>query len=244
MAYISILDKVRAKLNKGPAPEDVNSSIKWFRNTIRKLSGFGGSHYSRGGDLRQHLLSDNKRARTRPIPGQMYAFVYSAKWKKILPYWDRFPLVFFIGPNKDGTWSGINLHYLNYNQRYFLFHELLTLADRHPNDPRARLILAYKMLKGMSRFKAFLPCFHKYLPRQIISHLVRIESPDWLTSLFLPVENFAKHSKTYVWNESDRIISGQQKGPTGLPKGSTHTPTVTTSPIQAPVSSNGLPKQS
>jgi hypothetical protein len=239
--YISILDKVRAKIKKEPLSKSVAGAIKWYRDQIRILSGYtGDSHYSRGSNIKNDLLADRGRARTNYFPGQMYLFAYKAKHWKTLPYWDKFPLVFFIGPCSDGTWLGINFHYLNYQQRYFLFHELLTLADKHPTDPRAMLKLSYRALKSMARFKAFKPCLHKYIPANMASHLVRVEAPDWETALFLPVESFMKRPKTAVWKDSDGIINGTQKGPStdGLPKGTKKTSTTTN-----PVSTNGSPKK-
>ena len=241
----SILDRVRATIKKQPVSTSVAGSIKWYRDQIRKLSGVTiDSHFSRGTGVRADLLADESRSMRNYLPGQMYLFVYDAKTKKKLPYWDKFPLVFFIGPCKDGTWLGINFHYLNYQQRYYLYHELLTLADKNPNDPKARLRLAYKSLIKMSRFKSVKPCLHKYLPSHIMSNVVRIEAPDWETALFLPVENFQKKTKTFVWKDSEGIIAGTQKGPStdGLPKGSKRTPTTTPSVNAAKISrTNGLP---
>ena len=101
------------------------------------------------------------------------------------------------------------------------------------------------MLKGMARFKSFKPCFHKYLPNQIVSKLVKIDAPDWEIALFLPVENFVKKGKSYVWQQSSEIIDGTRKGPSsdGLPKGTKKTPTSTVTAVQKTVSTNGLPKK-
>jgi hypothetical protein len=235
----NILDKVRAKLKSQPVAKSVEESINWYRNQIRKLSGYGDDpHFSRGSGLRNEMLKDSSRSRSNYIPGSMYLFVYDPKWKKKLPYYDKFPLVFFIGPSVDGTWMGINFHYLNYRQRLLLFNELATLANNKLTNPKTKLILAYKMLKSLARFRAFKPCFHKYLPNHIMSRVIKIDAPDWETALFLPVENFSKKSKTFVWRDSEAIIAGTQKGPSnnGLPKG---TPTTSTS--TKVVNQNGLP---
>jgi len=242
MAYISILDRVREKLQKEPFSNTQAGSIKWYRNQIRKLSESPTGHFYRGDTLRPHLLADPNRSTENILPGLMYLFYYDPKYKKVLPYYDRFPLVFPIDYNREG-FIGLNLHYLGYNTRLELFRQLELMSNRNQNDPRARIQIAYRMLKGFSRFKAFKPCLKKYLFQHVRSHYVRINSPDWETALFLPVEQFVKRSKTFVWADSERIISGEQKGPTGLPKTTTipHTPTVTTSPVQKTVNTNGLP---
>lgn len=239
MPQLSILDKVRKKLKTQPLNKSIEESIRWYRKQVRQLSGYSDDpHYSRGSGLRTDLLKDSSRSRTNYFPGMMYLFVYDPKLKKTLPYYDKFPLVFFIGPCEDGTWLGINLHYLGYRQRLLLFNELSTLANNRLTNPQAKLILAYQMLKGMARFKAFKPCLHKYLPGHIVSRLIKIDAPDWETALFLPVENFSKKGKTFVWRESDEIIEGTLKRPSnGLPKDSNIPQTATTT---KPINKNGL----
>jgi hypothetical protein len=245
MAYVSILDRVREKLKKEPFSNNQAGSIRWYRDQIRKLSEGPTGHFYRGDTLRPHLLADRERETGNILPGLMYLFVYDPKYKRTLPYYDRFPLVFPIEYNREG-FIGLNLHYLGYNARLELFRQLELLSNRNQNDPRARIQIAYRMLKGFARFKAYKPCFKKYLFQHVRSHYVRITAPDWETALFLPVEHFVKRSKTFVWNDSERIISGEQSGPTGLPKNSNvpHTSTRVTSPVQSPVSSNGLPTKS
>jgi hypothetical protein len=168
----------------------------------------------------------------------MYLFVYDPKLKKKLPYYDKFPLVFPIQLYDDG-FLGINLHYLGYRSRLLLFNELMTLANKAPNNPQARLVMAYRSLRSMARFKAFKPCLKRYLNKHVMSNFIKIEAPDWETSIFLPVENFYKKSKTFVWDDSEGIIAGKQKAPTGLPKDSQRT---STKAKVAP--SNGSPTKS
>jgi hypothetical protein len=241
---VTILDRVREKLKSQPTHKSVDDSIKWFRNQIRKLSGVKiDSHFSRGSELRKELMTDERRAKKSFTQGMMYLFVYDPKFKKTLPYYDRFPLVFPIQFYNDG-FLGINLHYLDYRSRLLLFRELETLNTRKHGDVRGKIIVAYKMLSRLSRFKSFKPCLHRYLTKHIMSQPVLIEEPDWETALFLPVENFAKRGKTHVWKESEAIISGELSGPTGLPKGA-HKTSTRVSPIGSEsVSNNGLPKGS
>lgn len=241
MPQISILDKVREKLKSQPVAKSVDDSIKWFRNQIRILSGYGEDpHYYRGSALRTELLNDTKRTKKITFQGFMYLFVYDPKLKKTLPYYDKFPLVFPIQFYTDG-FLGINLHYLGYKSRLMLFNELLTVINKPQTDPRARLALAYRSLRSMARFKSFKPCLKRYLDKHVMSNYIKIEAPDWETALFLPVENFSKKGKTFVWSDSEAIIAGTQKGPStnGLPKG---TPTTSTKAKVAP--KNGLPTKS
>lgn len=190
-----------------------------------------------GGATRTHLLADPKRAKDWFYPGLMYLFVYDPKHKKTLPYYDKFPLVFPIEFYDDG-FLGLNFHYLDYRSRLMLFHQMLAFVEGTPGTKKARIEMAYRTLKAMSGLKVFKPCVKRYLSQHVMSQAIRIEGPDWETALFLPVENFAKKSKTAVWNESMKIASGEQSGPTGLPSGSHKTPTVAKT-----VSTNGLPRK-
>lgn len=226
MAYqrVSILDKIRKKLaTKKGASEYKMDALKWYRNKIREL----------GGATRADILADKTRRKDWFFPGFMYLFVYDPKWKKKLPYYDKFPLVIPVQFYSDG-FLGINLHYLNYRMRLELFHELLTQIDRAPNDPKARFRLAYQSLRRYARFRAVRPCLKRYLSSHVQSHAIKIEAPDWETALFLPVENFAKKSKTTVWSISEEKINNSGGG--GTPT------TVRTSSAKV-ANSNGLPSK-
>lgn len=214
--YISIFDKIRPKLLN--LPDSQSEAVKWYREQIRKL----------GGGTRADLLKDPKRTRDYFYPGNLFLFVYDPKLKATLPYYDKFPLVFPLEFYNDG-FLGINLHYLDYRTRLELFHQLLTLADRHKLNSATRLKLSYQVLKGVAAFSAFKPCLKRYLSSHVQSQAIRIEAPDWETALFLPVENFAKMSKTKVWNDSADIIAG--RAPSNANAVKTALVKTTTSPV-------------
>jgi hypothetical protein len=69
-------------------------------------------------------------------PGTMVLFVYNAKWKKILPYYDQHPLIFPIHVEAD-RFLGINLHYLPISYRAQMMDALLSVAKTPA--PKAKL---------------------------------------------------------------------------------------------------------
>lgn len=195
---VSILDKVRNKLQLQKVDLSTSQAVNWYRSQISKL----------GGGNRTALLADKTRARDYFYAGGMYLFVYDPKTKEKLPYYDKFPLIIMVEA-AEGGFYGVNLHYLDYRSRLLLFHQLLDFANKNKLDARTRINLSYQLLKSASKYKAFQPCFKRYLSKHVMSQAIRIEGPDWETALFLPVENFAKKSKSFVWKDSNRIIAGQ-----------------------------------
>lgn len=68
--------------------------------------------------------------------GSMYMFIYDAKWKKTLPYWDIRPLIFPISRSKD-RFMGINFHYLPVPYRAMLMDALYDFAI-DPNEGESK----------------------------------------------------------------------------------------------------------
>lgn len=133
--------------------------------------------------------------------GKLYMYMYTAKHRQTLPYWDRFPLVFLVGGYEDG-WLGLNMHYLPQELRLRLFNGLLTLRNNNSFDDRTKLQLNYKVLKGISRFRMAQPCIKRYLVTHVRSKVREIPAQDWETALYLPVERFEKASAAKVWDDS------------------------------------------
>lgn len=132
--------------------------------------------------------------------GGMYFFVYDPIGKADLPYFDRFPLVIPLKREADG-FLGLNLHYIPIRYRIQLLRKLLTLAIYDGDDIR-RLKVTYDILSASSRYKEFKPCIKKYVLTNIKSRIIKVESKEWDTAIFLPVHQFRKARATTVWKES------------------------------------------
>ena len=66
-------------------------------------------------------------------------FVYSAKWKAKLPYWDALPFSIILAKYPDG-FLGLNLHYIEWTKRIQLANKILKAAK---NKKR----ITYSMIK-------------------------------------------------------------------------------------------------
>lgn len=170
----------------------VRASMGWYQKKVQQY----------GRDIRSRdLLAADDRKRKDVFTGRMYFFAYDAKWKRKLPYWDRYPLIFPIEMYQDG-FLGINFHYLNYHDRAGLMDALQDLSTDSHYTQITKLRISYDILVAASAYKAFKPCVHRYLSDHVRSPFIRIESYEWDAALFLPVARFEKQSEAYVWSQS------------------------------------------
>lgn len=201
----NILERVREKLRN--RPESNKESLKWFREQIFKLGpGHGsGPHAARtsAASFKKELLKDTRLQQDDANEGLLYLFKYDPKYKATLPYYDKFPLVFPFEIYEDG-FIGLNLHYLPYKERLVLFSKLMEFSNTKKMTLATKLRISWNIIKHMSP-NTFKPCIKRYLNDHLQSKLIRINSKDWETAIFLPVEDFAKQPKTTVWKKSLEI---------------------------------------
>jgi|TARA_E500000318_G_scaffold31967_1_gene31888 hypothetical protein len=148
---------------------------------------------------------DRSKLTSRPTIGRMYFFNYDPKLKRELPYYDRFPLIFMIGP-AEGGFYGINLHYLAPTLRARLMDALYDTITNQNYDETTRLRISYNILKGATKFRFFKPCVKHYLVNKVQGRFLEVFSNEWDIALFLPVERFEKANKRQVFNDSQRQI--------------------------------------
>ena len=134
--------------------------------------------------------------------GCLYFFLYVPIDRNTLPYYDRFPLVIVLEKYKTG-FLGLNLHYLSYRVRAMFFDMLHSERLMRTGDPfRTRLRVTYKMLKSVTKYKAFKPCVKRYRYSSMRTALLQVGESEWDVALFLPVEQFAKSTPSGVWSDS------------------------------------------
>lgn len=187
--HTNALQTLRSILKgKGPKPIGTGDAYRWYRSAIQEM----------GKVTPSTLMQDSKFLGANAFIGKMFMYQYDPKWKKVLPYYDTFPLVIPIELYDDG-WLGLNLHYLSNSERAVLFEKLLDFATDTKMNSATRLMVTYGMLKGVARFKEHTPCIKRYLRTHVMSRILRVDAPYWEIALYLPVERFKKQSKTKVW---------------------------------------------
>lgn len=140
--------------------------------------------------------------KTTTIIGKMYFYYYNPKTKETLPFYDRFPLVMPIELYSDGSWLGLNLHYISPELRLSLLDKLSEYKTNTKYDATTKLRLSYQLLQGAKRFRLAKPCLKRYLPGHVQSKFLEIPADEWDIACVLPSEFFMKTSKQQVWTDS------------------------------------------
>ena len=146
------------------------------------------------------------RERFRRVPsiGQMYMFQYDPKYKAVLPYYDRFPLVIpFEQTRRTGRalgdgFYGLNLHYLPLRLRARLMDALYDTVGSDGDQFQ----ITYNILNRASKLRFFKPCVKHYLFGHVKSRFFYIDPKEWDIALFLPTERFVKANKARAHRDS------------------------------------------
>lgn len=177
---------------------DPSKSFQWYQAQVRKLTNARGQT--------ERMLTNSKQLTTNLVPGKMYLYMYDAKHKDTLPYWDSLPLVLPFRKVPKGFY-GLNLHYLPYMMRFKILGLLNDYASDDKNDENTKIILSWRVLSNAARLKPLQACVKHYLYSQVQTRFLVIGYPDWVTASQLPIENFQGANKTTVWRETQKLIS-------------------------------------
>lgn len=186
-------------IKAGQVPARSADARKWYRDKAKSVGRVSESVI---------LRDDPARLKNQISPGRLYAFIYDAKHKETLPYYDTFPMVFPLRKDGDNGFLGINLHYLPLNLRAQLMDALYETVNNQKYDESTKLKISYEILNAASKYALFKPTIKKYLRSQVRSRFVEIHSTEWDIALFLGVDQFVKASRTKVWEDSKAIIRG------------------------------------
>jgi hypothetical protein len=194
-----LFDEILAQgIRAGQLPARSSTARQWFRDKASSLGKINDSKI---------LRSDGDRLNNRTTIGKMYFFMYDAKHKETLPYYDKFPLIFPVD-RVQGGFYGLNVHYLPLPLRAQLMDSLYDITNNDRYDETTKLKLSYGILKGAEKFKLFKPTFKRYLTSQVRSRFVEVYPSEWDVALWLNTEQFIGASKTKVWADSRKILRG------------------------------------
>lgn len=194
---LSLIEKLKRSSEATNIAAYTKSSIEWWRKTV--TSSFTGGDRARDELIKHARREDNFRS-TVTI-GRMYSFYYDAKHKDTLPYWDIFPLVFILGPAKDGFLS-LNLHYCSPKMRAILFHELMKIDATAHYSKATKLKISYSILKTIAKSGLYKNCVKHHLFSQLKSKLILIPHDEWELALFMPTQSFVGASSSQVWSDT------------------------------------------
>ena len=188
MAGESLFRQLEIEAFRAGITPRTKQSIKWFRDKARVLFRGRYARMDRGEIMKDDALSLKGRPVTSASPlGNMYMYIYDAKHKDTLPYYDAFPLVIILGPAERGFY-GLNLHYL-------------------PPVVRAKLLDA---VLGSSKSaipdKYIAPARKRYLTTQVKSRFALVDKPEWEIATFLPMADFRGASVAKVYKDSRKIL--------------------------------------
>jgi len=170
---ISILDPLKDRQG------GVRKSAQWYRKTVSDL----------GDRITARKLMSSGKLNGIPSRGRLNMFFYDPKYKEVLPYYDRFPLVLPL-QTIPGGFMGMNFHYLRPMQRISLLDRLQGFATGGL-EKSTRIDTTYNGVKNIGIAKTTIK---KYLYGHVMSSFLRVDFDEAALAVMLPVQQFKKGS--------------------------------------------------
>lgn len=145
--------------------------------------------YTDAATMAARFIKEGSKTKADVKPGEMYMFVYDPKNKATLPLYDRFPIIFPVGPAPGGFY-GLNFHYLDYEQRAKLLTALMGTMDDEKLTASSKIQISYSIIQNVSQMKDYKLCFKHYLRSHVRSPFIYVRPEDWETAIFLPSDDF------------------------------------------------------
>lgn len=177
---------IREAQNANVFRKRTQMAIKWYLGLVKRLAPT---------TIDRSAFRGKDRVKSGLKLGGMYCYVYDAKTKDSLPYWDRFPLIFPIELTGKG-WYGLNLHYVPLQYRARLLQVLYRVMNNKKYDKTTKLMLTYKYLMSLGTLDKALAkvAFKEYLTSHVKSKFIYIAPDEWPMAMFLPMEQWQKKS--------------------------------------------------
>ena len=171
-------------------------ALKWFRDLVKKTKRAAFPASTGRTDLKAQSLGSQGTLGVVDV-GSMFFFQYNAKWDEILPYWDRFPLIFPFAPATGGFY-GINLHYLNPGRRAKLMQALIKAQGSGGKmDEEFTLKLNYNII---TKFEPAKRCVKRYLTGHAKGGFFKIGGNDWPYAVGLPIQSWKVNQRDIFGN--------------------------------------------
>lgn len=182
-------------------PEEIETrsidSLQWFQTNVRDIRRTPSS-----------LMKENQNFVTRFELGKMYMFMYEAKRRDKLKYYDYFPVTICLKRYSNG-FMGINLHYLAPRYRALLMDGLYEFYREI--DDESYFQIRYPSVKSISKLRWAKPCIKQYQYPYIDSRIVEVRPEHMDMVVMLPSQQFRSQGTTTnandIYRESIRKIS-------------------------------------
>ena len=168
---ISILDPLKDKQG------GIRKSVEWYRKNVADLNN----------RVTAAALMRSGKLNGIPSRGRLNFFFYDPKYKKVLPLYDRFPLVLPI-ETTPGGFMGLNFHYIRPVQRISLLNNLQRYASGGMKST-TRIDATYDGIKNVRIVKNTIK---KYLYGHGRSSFLRVDFDEAALAVMLPVQQFRK----------------------------------------------------
>ena len=191
----NIFQKLELAAFRNQITPRTDESRKWFMKKAQAMRGIN----------RTELMKEEPISSTgRRIIGSMQMFFYDPKYKDVLPYYDRFPLVIVVKPAKGG-FLGLNLHYLPPILRAKFLDALMDNVTSKKSE-NAKFKVTTRLLAGTSELEFYKPCIKHYLNEHVRSKFAEVKAPEWEIATFLPTAMFEKANKRKIYGDSRRML--------------------------------------
>lgn len=162
MAYKTIFEEIKEKTGGRSKSRD------WYREQLAQKLPKNIITDESSDEVGDELERDRNITTTFPRLYNLMFYQYKAKWRRDLPFYDKYPLAFVL--EKDArSFFAVNLHYYS---------------------PEERLGIAMSLAED--RIPRFTKGAHKYLLSEVRSPYLVLAQQEWQTMCLLPVEEFVR----------------------------------------------------
>jgi hypothetical protein len=150
----------------------------------------------------------------RVMQGQLLFFKYQPISESFIAsnkYYDKYPLV-LVTEQYQGGFEGVNLHFLDLDNRKFLFDIIMRNLPviKSQEEWRTRLRVDYDRLNASKRYKYFKPCYRRYLWKGMKKRPTVVPFEMWEDMVSAELHRFVKARAPTIHRQSNlKAIRGK-----------------------------------